>query len=50
MEGVKTEGDVPVEKVLITDCGELALDADKSSASGHVCCSLQSASITTSSA
>ena len=40
MENVKTEGDVPVEEVLITDCGELSPDAEKSSAKGHVCCSL----------
>lgn len=37
MEHVKTESDVPVEEVLITDCGELSSDIDKSTANGHVC-------------
>ena len=39
MEHVKTESDVPVEEVLITDCGELSSDIDKSTANGHVCSS-----------
>ncbi len=43
MEDVKTEGDVPVEEVLIADCGELPPEADKSAANGHVRFSLPSA-------